>query len=298
MPKGHSFLLEINSLMKLRDIFEAPISDISHVGDWGKNSSFDARDRKLLTNPKAIQKIKGMWKHPSESMVNVLLMNRYDMQAQRNGGTAVHTEVGMVDTDWLEQNMARDWETIEPLLKMNELNIIYTNNKGDERVPMTGWIMAHRLGHAFWASTRGQRQPGGVYYFKESVDEFEKLMFEVMKHYHIHDPDQNRFYRTRQLPRNGALRGFLHTVCKFKSARDKNIRNPFEVIFELFAQYMVTGAVTFNDPPESFRYGREFYRADQQEVEDLKWKLENLGDLLTEYFECALNYSDGKIFVM
>lgn len=292
MPKGHTFLSEINSLMKLRDIFEAPISDISHVGNWEKNSSFrDPRDRKLLTNPKAVQKIKGMWKHPDEAMFNILLVNSADANK--------HTEVGVVDTDWLEKNLPRDWPAIEPLLKMNEVNVIFTNNKGDERVPMTGWIMAHRLGHAFWASTRTPRHSGSVYYFKEAAEEFEKLMFEVMKCYHIHDSNANRFYgRDRMLPFNGPLRGFLHATCKFKSARDKNIRNPFEVIFELFAQYIMTGKVEFNAPPEGFRYGHHYYKASEDDFNDMQWKFENLGELITEYFECALNYADGKIFLM
>jgi hypothetical protein len=301
--------ITINRFMNLRDLFEAPISDISHVGNWEKNSSFrDPRDRKLLQNPKAITKIKGMWKFPEETNVNIILVNSPDANKW--------TEEGLVTPDWIETNMPRDWPQIEPLLRDDEVNVIYTNNKGSERVPLTGWIMAHRFAHALWATAnRGSGNSSAGYYFKEALEEFNSAMRDVMDRYGIRNHPVSRnmdymrdsysYYRTdygtgyNSLTNVMPLRAFCHMVGTFRSAREKNIRNPVEFLLELFAQYTFTGKMTLNDPPRSFKYGHNYYslrsEEDQQYIER---RMEAMTHTLRDYFDSAVGYSDGAIFVM
>lgn len=271
--------------MLIRDLFEAPISDISHIGDFDKSSSFrHAQDRKLLTNPKAISKIKSMWRFPEETDFNIILVNHPDGNR--------HTEVGVVDRQWLESNMPRIWPELSPALRSDQINIIFTNNKGDRRVPMTGWIMAHRFGHALWASSVRGPNDSSQYYFKEAVTIFSSTLKDIMAEYGVR-------WNSDYMPSNGPLLGFLHAVCTFRSARERNIRAPFEAILECLAQYMTTGRISFNEAPARFRYGNQVYRLrDADDVEYVNRMLDGMFYQLKDYFEASIGYSEGKIFVM
>jgi hypothetical protein len=287
----------INMFMKMHELFEAPISDINHIGDWDRNSSFRDQDRKLLTNPKAVSKIKSMWKYPEETMFNVLLVNHPDGNKW--------TEQGDVTEEWLAENMPRVYPQIKPLLKGDEVNIIFTNNKGSERVPMTGWIMAHRFGHALESSQARRRS---AYYFGEAVQLFTEVVFDVVGHYGIRysptgwgfqstNPIKNRF----SMRETTALRGFFHAVATFRSAREGNIRDGNEVILELLAQYMTTGKIRFNDIPKSFKYGRNYYsfRGDQETYDQVNYQFtQELPMQLRDYLETAIHDTEGMIFVM
>jgi hypothetical protein len=277
--------------VKLRDLFESPISDVSLLGNWERSSSFrDPRDRKLLQSPKAIQKMKVQWKYPEETMVNIICVNSADANK--------HTEEGEVTLDWLRQKMPRDFDQIEPLIKPSEINIIFTNNKGSERVPLTGWVMAHRFGHALQAS---HARANAAYYWGEAGRELTHYMFELMKVYHIGRPNwqlgrAKGFYDLATIT---PLRGLMHAIGTFRSARDKNIRNPLEFLYETFAQFVFTGKITFNEPPRSFRYGHHHYGCrDDDDYEMAGRYVDDLAYQLAEYFGVAVGYSEGKIFVM
>jgi len=273
--------------MKASDLFEMPIARISHLGDFNKSSSFkDPKDRRLLTNPKALKKITGMWKFPEETMFNIILVNHPD------GGK--HTEVGEVSHDWCETNMPRIWAELEPLLDDSQVNVIFTNNKGDERVPLTGWIMAHRLGHCLLA--RQVQKPS--YYMQEAMETFSRYVNDALEYYGIPFPHTKEWYKW---PRNGPSLGFLHEICTFRAAREKNIRNPAEVPLELLAQYMVTGRVRFNEFPKHFRYGNKSFgfRGTEEERKEASRMFGNdLAYELDSFYSTALNYAEGHIFVM
>ena len=282
--------------MKIDELFEAPIADISYIGDWNKTSSFKhAQDRKLLTNPKAVAKIKSMWKYPEESMFNVILVNH------PNANKSETREVGSVSIEWFYDNMKKIAPEIEKLIRQDQVNIVYTNNNGSERVPMTGWIMAHRLGHAFMADIRpvSGGKSNGSYYFKEAADEFENQITKLAEFYGIRSSSS---YRGKAvLPFNGPVQGLLREICTFKSAREHNLRNPFEAVYEYLAQYMLTGQVKFNPAPSRFRYGPSLYSFRRDEDADLDYANMILSDLayqLKEYYETAIGYSEGEIFVM
>lgn len=285
--------------MLLRDLFESPIADFNHIGDFDKTSSFKhAQDRKLVTNPKALEKIRGMWKYPEESMFNIVFINHPDIAGKQPSAThgGPLQEVGIVNHEWLEDNMPRIWPELEPMLHSDQINVIYTNNSGSERIPLTGWIMAHRLAHGFQASNRGWgKSPAECYYFKEAVDEMEKAFKKAMESYGIPSGYGS------MLPMNGPLLGFIRNFCTFRSARESNVRNPFEVIYECFAQYMMTGKVRFNDIPKGFKYGNSYYRfrGDDEDYDHMNMMLkQDLSYQLGEYFETTLGYLEGKIIVM
>jgi hypothetical protein len=255
--------------MKIHELFEAPISDVSFVGNWEKNSSFGTQDRKLLSNPKAVQKIKAMWQYPEDVMFNVLCVNSPDARQW--------AEEGMVTREWLAHNMPRDWPTLEPMLKDREVNVLFTNNRGAQRVPLTGWVMAHRLGHAFEATVRRNRFDANLaYYFREALEDFNDAMNEIMDCYRIRQPADASYGRRSKtdilrLRQAMPLRGF---------------------------QYFVSGKIEFNQPPQSFRYGRDFFGCTPDDAQYIERRLDALGFTLKDYFAAACSNAVGQILLM
>jgi hypothetical protein len=286
--------------MRLIDLFEAPISDITHIGDWDRNSSFrHPQDRKLLTNPKALTKMRAQWRFPEETMFNIILVNHPDGQ-----GT---TETGFVTHDWIAENMPRISEQVEDALDHDALNIIFTNNSGGQRVPMTGWIMAHRLGHALEAYGTRARGKNFAYYYHEADELFQKNTKQLVNEFYGVQFKPSYSYGRREqhdrfvLPRGGhPVLGFLRAACTFRSARENNIREGGEVVHESLAQYMFTGKVRFGDIPKSFKYGNSYYffKGDEDEYAYANMMFRETGEQMADYFETALNYCVGQIFVM
>lgn len=260
-------------------IMEAPIADISHLGDWEKSSSYrDPRDRKLLTSVKALNKIKTMWKYPTEVDFNIILINNAEANRQ--------TELGMIDRKTIPDLFPVSADSIEALLRDDQVNIIFTNNKGAERVPMTGWIMAHRFGHALYAGR------GRSFYMKEALATFNRYLGDILNEYGIG--------RYKPMENNGPVTRFLEHLCIFRSAREKNLRSSFEAFYELFAQYIIRGAITFNPLPKSFKFGPSYYTYARPE-DDYEYDnraMEEMGDEMRQYFETAVHYAVGKVLVM
>lgn len=274
-----------------KELTEAPIADISHIGNWEKNSSFGTQDRKLLNAPKAIAKMKAMWKYPEDVDFNIMLINNVEA---RNW-----TEEGIVERDRLAQMFPKTITEIEPLIRSDQVNILYTNNKGSERVPMTGWIMAHRYGHALM---RG----GKSYYFKEAHEVLDRYLTDVMVGYGINSgSSQNRFssgYAARTpMLENPITVKLAQEIFTFRAAREKNLRNSHEALHELLAQFMITGKIGINPLPRQIKWknGYYHYKLDDQ---DYKQDCHNLEHDLTyelqQYFETAIHGSVGKILVM
>jgi hypothetical protein len=291
--------------MHVNDLFESPISSFDTIGDFDKNSSFRSPiDRKILTTPKAVEKITRKW---SNTPVD---FNMYFVNSPEAGR---HHEVGEVTPAWLQSNMPKAAKEIK--IKQGAINVIFTNNKGAERVPMTAWVIAHRLCHALYRGSGGGNGTGHV--GSEIVDIRDQIIMTsstILKNYGIQTADSHRkLYRetgftnttnTYNSPKN--LRDFYHAIGTMKSARDANIRNELEFVMELFAQYIITGKITFNKLPRSFNVGKPawgkyqqvYYRGTPMDFDIDEGSLETLAEVLTDMFENLLHMCVGRIFVM
>ncbi len=267
---------------------EAPISDITHLGNWEKNSGFRDQDRKLLTNPKAITKIKSMWRYPDEVDYNVILLN--NPEGNR------HTEIGDIGDinsciSWLQNNMPKTAPEIIENLKGDEVNIIFTNNKGAARVPMTGWIAAHRFGHAIFRFGRS-------HYYEQAAKTLDRYLGDLAQQYGIRS---NAYaYAQYKHLESTTSRNLMSAICSFKSARDGKLRNTFEAVHELFAQYIFTGELTFNDIPHTVKIGNVpySYRGGDDYDYDNRAIKDDLAMELKDYFETAIHYAVGRVYVM
>lgn len=128
---------------ELRRLTETPIDSYNLIGDWTKNSSFKDVDRRLLTAPKAIEKVKTQW-NKTPFHFDLYFVN------DRRVNKPIWREVGEVDWRTIRDDMGIREDEFDDQVPGN-ITVFYTNNTGAERVMLSGWVMAHRLGHAFSA---------------------------------------------------------------------------------------------------------------------------------------------------
>ena len=276
--------------MLVKQLFEAPIEDITMLGNWEKNSSFrDPIDRKLLSNTKAQAKIIQKW------IKTIVPFNIYFINSPEAGR---HAEVGAVSNKWLQTNMPKTLPDLD--LRDDAINVLFTNNKGAERVPMTGWIMAHRFGHVV-------RNEHG---FAEAVLETKNTIKNIMDE--VYGKRKPRFsYGSNNYEDVGnyerMIIKFYEIIGTFKSAREGNLRNDFEFYYELLAQYMTSGSIKFNPLPRNFGYGKMAWGRhtrhavtihDQENHDSFEDALPRLASELNDTFEQLMHECVGKIFVM
>lgn len=291
------------------DLTEAPISDVRHVGAWGdkdRNSSFyDPIDRRLVSHPAHVQRMKNAWAKTHQNF-NMIFVN--------NPEGRKYQEVGLVDTQWLIDNMPKTWN--DPMFKIDPdaINIVFTNNSGAERVPMTPWVLAHRFAHAIrreYGSNPhvGNRQQSGKTYtgsasldFHQAAMEVEELVNEILGNYKAptFKANGNRFGDVNLQMKYTIRRKFLQAIGTFKAAREDNLREYFEFDHEIFAQFLITGEIKFKPLPRSFRYGHTSFswQGPDGDMEFYNNALEMTAESLMYRFNDALARSVGRIYVM
>jgi len=277
-------------------LIETPIGDYKPIGDFSKRQSFkDKRDRMLIQHPRSIERMRKKFDN-TEYNFNLFFVNSKEGKE--------HKEVGMVKLDYVRKNLGD--EVADAVANATDasdsINVIFTNNDGDERMPFTAWIAAHRLGHAF--AREGGSRPNYNQY-KEASDHLIRGLSSIMQSYGAQDfPDSDRKmmgidnWGARNNTRQNQLTmlHFFQHVATFKSARDKNLRDWFEVLNELIAQYLTTGKIKFNKAPQSFG-GRErkYYLKNAEDAND---EIETLARDMQYMIDGIMGSLVGSILVM
>lgn len=294
---------------------ETPIEDMNFIGNWDKNSSYREKDRKLLTNPKAQSKIIHKWEKTIVPF-NIYFVN--SPEANR------FTEIGPVTETWLETNMPQTYSQIK--INDDAVNIIYNNNKGSPKAPMTAWIMAHRFGHTMFPRGENDSWWRGDWRVVESFTHARNIILQTVSElleeaYGITGiPDSEINFDNnggRRGKEDKILTGFFKEIGTMRSARTRELANELEFTLELLSQYMITGKINFKPIPNRFRYSRmttdsykygystvASYRPtyavlkNPEKIEEYNGMLSNLANDLVETFRHALYESVGNIFVM
>jgi GNAT superfamily N-acetyltransferase len=289
-------------------LYEAPIENYKLIGDWSKAGSFrDKRDRMLLQHPASIERLKRKFENSSYNF-NMFFVNFKQKDWNRNY-RLFGLEAGEVTPEWIKLHLGENLY-IEVMSTQNlddSINIIFTNNLGAERMNMSAWIIAHRLGHALARKDSMRKQ----YNYREASNFLINSFANIVEYYNgmkITAKSENDYFsfrdkisiRNQQL----AMLYFFYEVATFKSARDRNIRDWFEILNELIAQYLTTGKIKFKQAPKFFG-GRGRFRnniayrikseEDWQEVNDY---LSSLARNMEYMIDNILSSMVGKILVM
>lgn len=275
---------------------EMAIANYKTVGDFSKRSSISSKvDRDLVTHPKAIEKIKRQWqKTPWEFDIFVINDPRVNKPQFR--------EVGVVDPSFVYNQMKLTPEEIP--INPNRITILFTNNVAAEKIPLTGWTMAHRLGHAMAASGRGRTSSVGMAW-DEYTKELRKIFDEIMRDvYHVETSPRGRFDFSQDYDKK--LKYVAQELGTMKAARDKKIRSWFEFGYELLAQYFITGHIKLNPLPNNIVVGMGGWARPQTAIVRDKetQKTYNTHDLgyyaqsLESWIDNVMDHAVGNVFVM
>jgi hypothetical protein len=274
-------------MIKLRNLLpETPIDTFQTIGDFSKNSSFkDKTDRALVTHPVAVQKIKDFFKNTGVD---------FDFYFVNTKHAKPHVELGEVQEEFIFDKLKVTPDQLRNgKISEDNITIFFTGNSGDEKVPFTAWIIAHRIGHVM----RRVRD------WKEINTLIDSSLKSILSVYGItekrsYDSFTNSDYKVYEQ----AKRLLCEALGTFKSARDGNLRNSNEFTYELFAQYLKNGSIELNDIPEILTLGYRAYG--RKEVRRVKDKLlaeqykQKLEAYFPSYAEVVLEDCRGKIFLM
>ena len=272
------------------DLFEMPISSIQKVGDWGpddKPRGYDKASIGILNSERGIEKIKHLWRRVD---------HEFDIFLVRSAKGWNHTEVGEVDEAFIRKTLELDVP-----LNSDHATIFFTNNKGAEKVPMTGWTMAHRFGHA----TRRSRDWGMADVWKRFDRGYADVLTEIGQCYGVTTTtarDWGYGANDNYAEKAAIRRGIAHALGTMKSARDKNLRNDTEFLFELLAQFMVTGKCTLNrDLPRQIatRYAWGHPQGPWKRHEaGIIHEIEYFEQMASETCREIVDHAIGRIYVM
>ena len=261
---------------------EMPINKFQLLGKWtpDKLQGYSRQDIGILTNPVAVEKIHKVWSNTEEN---------FDFYFVKQVGAAKFVETGEVTSEWVKQNLKLD---IQP--NPGNVTVIFTNNRGDEKVPLTAWIMAHRMGHAIRV-----RNSEWDNFVNELNNDFTRILREA--YHYIKTGFGN--YKGEQ----DALLALALAVGTMRSVRMNNLRNWSEFAYELLAQRLLTGSIKFGVLPRCIvpdrrkAWGRPIGRRYCGNVEELsEWSevLQGYRDHYEYLLDGICSSLVGKMYVM
>ena len=153
-----------------------------------------------------------------------------DVYFVKTPGMRDHIEVGEVSEDYLKQ-----LEIDVPQINRSNITIFFTNNTGAERMPLTPWTIAHRMGHA---ARRGLES------YQKFTRHVEKDFAELLEQ--IYGKNEPRL--AAQIDDHDSfVRQLMMELGTMRSAREKELFRSGEFVHELFAQAITQNKIKFNE---------------------------------------------------
>jgi hypothetical protein len=267
------------------------------MGDFNKPGPFKGPDKKLVPHPTNILKTQ-----------RFLEKTPYDFRLffSNISGTGKYSEYGPADAAKLREIFGN--EQAQQIINGSDdaITVVFVGNKGDAKVPLTPHMMAHRFGHAIQAGQRGKQVWST---WGEAEKHFFSQVNSMLEEYYG-KASSSRFgvtpasMRDDLTPEYNAL---FNAIGTQRSSRNNEIKRPYEFLYEIFAQYLGTGKVTFKPLPGNLGYGRKVWgnpsqylnmKPEYKNNEDAREAAEILGRDMEYMFDDVLSSSVGKIFVM
>jgi hypothetical protein len=274
---------------------EMALSTYKTFGDFTKPGPFQGPDKKLVPHPKNIEKATKFFEQTP-----------YDFRLffSNMPGTGKYSEHGPMTPDEIKKVFGPQADAILQDSE-DQITVVFVGNKGDRKVMLTPWMMAHRFGHAIQAGNRGNR---GWSTWGEAEKHFFTSVNTMLEEYYgkikSQTPGVTSKVNYNLTPEYNAL---FNAIGTQRSSRSGEIRRPYEFLYELFAQYLGTGNVTFNPLPSNLGYGRRVFgnptkymniKPEFRDESERAHASEMLAGDMQIMFDDVLSSSVGKIFVM
>jgi hypothetical protein len=277
--------------LKESEVDEMALAKYQPMGDFTKPGPFRGVDKKLVPHPKNQLKAQKFFEKTP-----------YDFRLffSNISGTGRYSEYGPMDPKTVEIIFG---DAAKDIIDGHDdaITVVFVGNKGDSKVMLTPWMMAHRFGHAIQAGSRGKSQWSA---WTEAENHFFNAVNNLLNEYYgkIGKPGGN--LKWELTPEYNAL---FNAIGTQRSSRSNEIRRPYEFLYELFAQYLGTGQVTLNAFPTNLGYGRKAWgtptrymniKPEFSDENERKNAAEVLARDMEMMFDDVLSSSVGKIFVM
>lgn len=299
--------------MRAKDFLtEAPVTDYEVLGKLDKPGPLNKE--RFLKRADAELKVKEFFSKTSQD-IRMFFANRR--------GLSKYSETGSVDDKFIYEIFSK--EDANKILsdRENTITIVYVGNQADDKIALTPWIMAHRLGHAIQASVRSSGRnlssvarawnEVSMHFFHNALDiisdYYEEVNLKKSRYDDIDDFD-GRYYKNKKRPKTrvdydsidwyqNELNALFNAVGTQGSSRRGQISRPFEFIYEAFAQYLGTGQVTFNPLPKELNLNKKkmVLKSDITDRERT-----NITGMMSRDLEILFNdvlaNSEGHVFIM
>lgn len=279
------------------EVDEMALKQFTPMGDFTKPGPFRGPDKKLVPHPvNQLKTAKFFEKTP------------YDFRLFFSNipGTGRYSEYGPMRPEAIKEIFK---DQADQIINDSDdaITVVFVGNKGDSKVMMTPWIMAHRFGHAIQA---GARMNGGWSTWTEAERHFFNAVNSMFEEYYgkVAKDQYGRPARSGMssnlTPEYNAL---FNAIGTQRSSRSNQIRRPYEFLYELFAQYLGTGQVTLNPLPSNLGYGRKNWgnpskylniKPEYRDESDRAEATQTLANDMQYMFDDVLSSSVGQIFVM
>lgn len=237
---------EFTNLTEIEDdLDEMALKSYTPIGDFTKTGPFRHQEKRLVTHPTNLLKT-GKFFERTPYDFRLFFSNIPGTGKYREYGPMSHEEIRKAFGQYAEQIIEDSDDAI---------TIVFVGNVGADKVMLTPWIMAHRLGHAIQAGARKSKWHSWVeaerHFFSNVNQMLEEYYGKRSQERYGVTPRSMRFDLT---PEYNAL---FNAIGTQRSSRQNLIRRPYEFLYEIFAQYLGTGTITFNPLPSNLGYGRQ-----------------------------------------
>jgi hypothetical protein len=274
-------------------ITEAPLADYQPMGDFNKPGPFRGVDKKLVP-------------HPTNQLKAAQFFEQtpYDFRLFFSNipGTGRYAEYGPMEPKVIQEIFKNNAEQIIAGHE-NAITVVFVGNRGDSKVMLTPWMMAHRIGHAVQAGRQGGRDAGP---WKAAEQHLFNTMNSILTEYYG-KPNKNDYDTSIDWDRSAEYSALFNAIGTQRSSRQGEIRRPYEFLYELFAQYLGTGKIQLNPLPASLGYGRQawgkqtrglYLKPDYRDDASRTDATDILAGDMQYMFDDVLSSLVGKILVM
>lgn len=251
---------------------EMALSNLQKIGKWEDKKSrhgYDKASIGILSSPEGLKKLENTFNKIGGWDFNLYFVKLPNAWKQ--------SEMGLVDINNLPQLIKVEAGKDFPMPTDNEITIIFTNNAAAEKVPLTPWTIAHRIGHSFAATFR-RTNDNAIKNYDVSIS---NILKKLLMCYNI---NTNLTYRDLTLSDAYYIRDLYQKIGKFRSARMGKLNRPAEFYHEAFAYWLLhDGELNFNDAPQSLidsnkqawgtPVGMNYRLQDEETANDLVYQL-------------------------
>jgi hypothetical protein len=263
--------------------------------DAKKKWGWPARDAALVSNPAAVQKIRNMFEN-TEFLFDFYFIRSKEAKKYGISGNWQSE----VDAEWIKENLKVNIQA-----NPEAITVIYA---GNQQETLTGWMMAHRMGHAF-ARTSSRKS---LYQWEEFVRRLRQSMVWLIDYVYEYEIQKGAFgfgptdYSGNEEPK---LRRLAKDIGTMKSSKSGKLQRFDEFAYELLAQYLLSkNKIKFNNPAQQlitkYAWGKASSYLSNKigdkdfEKLDLQHTMEGLADEYGDLIHSVLTQATGKIFMV